>query len=77
MGLNDFFFSKSRPEECIAGMTTVRVSSGVNANFAQSCGAVEEIDHSGLCTAPLFTIRLVLFEIQMIEISILAGDCRM
>lgn len=37
----------------------------------------EEIDHSGLCTAPLFAIRLVLFEIQMIEISISAGDCRM
>lgn len=37
----------------------------------------EEIDHSGLRTALLSAIRLVLFEIQMIEISILAGDCGM
>lgn len=37
----------------------------------------EEIDRPGLCTALLLDVRLRLFEIQMIEISILAGGCRM
>lgn len=36
-----------------------------------------EINHSGLCLAPLFAIQLVPFEIQMIGIRILAGERRM
>lgn len=72
-------FSKFRPEHMLQEWPLFRVYAAETQTLLRAAALVlvAEIDHSGLCTAPLSAIRLVLFEIQMIEISILAGDGRM
>lgn len=69
LGLNEIF-PKFSPEKVPHVCTT-------RSWLSWALVLAAEINHSGLCLAPLFAIQLVPFEIQITGIRILAGECRM